>query len=342
MLYIRTDMNGQIATGHVMRCLSIADAAKAKGEDAIFILADEQAVELLKQRGYAYIVLHTQWNDMDSELPKLTAYIKEQKIERILIDSYQVTEAYLKQLSQMVQTYYIDDIDAFCYPVHGIICYANYCAKFHYQERYSEAELYLGTKYVPLRKEFCHCGAKIIKPKAECLLIMSGGSDTYGVLEKILEKLDQTLFQRVDVICGMYYTDYESLKEKYQSYKNIRLHKAVQNLDEYMKKADLAISAGGTTLYELCAIGTPAISYSIADNQLDNVRKFEEDGIIAYAGDARKEDITGKLMNLIEKYREDAKLRAEISRKMQKLVDGKGAGRIADILSYAEKNFCSR
>ena len=270
-------------------------------------------------------------------MPGLTAYIKEQKIERILLDSYQVTETYLKQLSEMVQTYYMDDINAFLYPVHGIICYANYCEKFHYQERYSETELYLGTKYVPLRKEFCHCEAKIIKPKAERLLIMSGGSDTYGALEKILEKLDQTLFQRVDVICGMYYTDYESLKEKYQSYKNIRLHKAVQNLDEYMKKADLAVSAGGTTLYELCAIGTPAISYSIADNQLDNVRKFEEDDIIAYAGDARKEDITGKLMNLIEKYREDAKLRAEISRKMQKLVDGKGAGRIADILTGREK-----
>lgn len=337
MLYIRTDMNGQIATGHVMRCLSIADAAKDAGVDTVFILADEQACDLLLKRGYSYIVLGTEWNHMESELPLIKKIIKEKQIEKILIDSYQVTEIYLKQLSEVVQTYYMDDINAFLYPVHGIICYANYCAKFHYQERYSEAELYLGTKYVPLRKEFCHCEAKSIKSKAESLLIMSGGSDTYGVLEKILEKLDQTLFQRVDVICGMYYTDYESLKEKYQSYKNIRLHKAVQNLDEYMKKADLAVSAGGTTLYELCAIGTPAISYSIADNQLDNVRKFEEDDIIAYAGDARKEDITGKLMNLIEKYREDAKLRAEISRKMQKLVDGKGAGRIADILTGREK-----
>lgn len=337
MLYIRTDMNEQIATGHVMRCLSIADAAKDAGVDTVFILSDGQACDLLLKRGYSYVVLGTEWDDMESELPQIKKIIKEKQIKKILVDSYQVTETYLKQLSQMVQTYYMDDTNAFFYPVNGIICYANYCAKFHYQERYLETELYLGTEYVPLRKEFCHCEAKTIKPKAESLLVMSGGSDTYGVLDKILEKLDQTLFQRVDVICGMYHTDYEGLKEKYQSYKNIRLHKAVQNLDVYMKEADLAVSAGGTTLYELCAVGTPAISYSIADNQLDNVRKFEEDDIIAYAGDARKEDITGTLMSLIEKYRKDMDLRAATSRKMQKLVDGKGAGRIADILTGEEK-----
>ena len=65
MVYIRVDMNEQIATGHMMRCLSIADALRDLGEQVTFILADEQAINLLKQRGYDAIVLHTQWNDMD-------------------------------------------------------------------------------------------------------------------------------------------------------------------------------------------------------------------------------------------------------------------------------------
>ena len=332
MLYIRTDMNEQIATGHVMRCLSIADAAKDKGEDTIFILADGQASELLEQRGYAYIILHTQWDDMDSELPELAEYIKERKIERILIDSYQVTETYLKQLSKIVQTYYIDDINAFFYPVNGIICYANYWKKFCYPENYPDTELYLGPKYVPLRREFYHCRTKLIKPLAENLLLMSGGSDAYGVLDRILESLDKELFQRIDVICGIYHTDYDGLKEKYKCYKNIRLHKAVENLDIYMKEADLAVSAGGTTLYELCAVGTPAISYSIADNQLDNVRKFAEDGVIAYAGDIRQDNVIDSVIRLIRQYQGNRKLRAKVSGRMQKLVDGKGAERIADVL----------
>lgn len=55
MLYIRTDMNEQIATGHIMRCISIADALTVAGEAVTFILADEQAVDLLKQLSLIHI-----------------------------------------------------------------------------------------------------------------------------------------------------------------------------------------------------------------------------------------------------------------------------------------------
>ena len=115
MLYIRTDMNDKIATGHLMRCLSIADVAKQYGEDTVFLLADEQAVEILRSRGHQFIVLHTKWNDMDSELQVIENVISERKIDKILIDSYQVTENYLKRLTDRVTTFYIDDLNAFIY-----------------------------------------------------------------------------------------------------------------------------------------------------------------------------------------------------------------------------------
>ena len=57
-------------------------------------------------------------------------------------------------------------------------------------------------------------------------------------------------------------------------------NKAKTDIEQFMMEADVVISAGGSTLYELCAVGVPTISYSIADNQLNNVRKFHEDGII--------------------------------------------------------------
>lgn len=47
-IYIRTDMNNQIATGHMMRCLAIADALQKNRIEVIFIVADESALELLK------------------------------------------------------------------------------------------------------------------------------------------------------------------------------------------------------------------------------------------------------------------------------------------------------
>ena len=69
-----------------------------------------------------------------------------------------------------------------------------------------------------------------------------------------------------------------------------------------MKKADIAISAGGTTLYELCACGTPTISYSFADNQLDNVEQFQKDELIDYAGDVRKTNIFENVKKRLNQY----------------------------------------
>lgn len=94
----------------------------------------------------------------------------------------------------------------------------------------------------------------------------------------------------------------------------------------------MAVSAGGITLYELCAVGTPAISYSFADNQLRNVEKFDEDGMISYAGDLRKDPVAERVAGYLDYYGQNQKLRQERSLRMQELVDGQGARRIAEIL----------
>lgn len=329
MLYIRADMNDVIATGHIMRCLSIADAAREQGENTIFIVADEQALSLLKKRGYETIVLHTQWDDMESELPYLIEEIQSREIKSILIDSYQVTELYLQTLRTEVYTAYIDDINAFLYPVDAIICYANYWNKFSYMEKYENTKLYLGPQYAPLRKEFSGCGRKKTKERVENLLLLSGGTDPYNVLDRVLDNLDKNRYEQIHVICGMYYPNIGMLTEKYHSCANIHIEQAVTDIDRYMKEADMAVSAGGSTLYELCACGTPTISYSMADNQLDNVNMFQQEGIIDYAGDVRSDEVVQKIIMLLDKYYRDAALRIEKSGKMQQLVDGKGASRIA-------------
>lgn len=329
-------MNDVIATGHVMRCLAIADAAKSMGENTTFLLADEQAVPVLEERGYSYIVLHTTWDEMESELASMAKIIEQNGIERILVDSYQVTERYLRKLNAMVEVIYMDDLNTFVYPVHGIICYANYWEKFGYKERYKNVSLYLGTEYTPLRSVFSHCEKKEIKPQVERLLILSGGTDKYHVLEQILRQIDRKMYQQIDVICGRYDLNYERLMEAYADEKNIHIHQAVTNIEVYMKAADLAISAGGTTLYELCACGTPTISYVVADNQLENVGKFQEDGLIECAGDVRKENVPEKLADYLREYHCNQKLRQKRAMKMQKLIDGQGALRIAGILRKSE------
>lgn len=325
-------MNDVIATGHMMRCLAIADAAAELGTDTMFLLADEQAVEMIRQRGYQTIVLHSRWDDLDAELNTLRKVIAEYKMKTLLIDSYMVTHKYLQLLSEQIKTVYLDDLNAFVYPVHVLICYAVYWEKFCYPQNYRKTRLLLGLSYTPLRKAFRSCGKKEIRAEAQNLLILSGGADRYHILQDLLPKIRREKYRHIVVICGNYFRDYETLQKQYGSCGTISIYKSVPNIEDYMKQADLAVSAGGTTLYELCACGTPTISYSFADNQLENVRQFQQEGVIDYAGDARDMDISGTVNLLLEKYFGDPCLRRMRSEKMQALLDGLGAERIARTL----------
>lgn len=328
MLYIRTDMNSVIGTGHMMRCLSIADAARDIGEETVFIVADGQAASLLQGRRYRYIVLDTEWNHMEEELPELERVIGGHQVKKLLIDSYMVTERYLRRVSQLTHSVYIDDLDAFLYPVNTLVCYANYADKFHYDQKYSHTRLLLGTQYVPLRREFARCGPKKIKKRAANLLLISGGTDNYHIIRNLLNGIDCGAFERVEAICGRYSQDYEALAEKYASSDQIILRRAVDNIKDYYGAADIAVSAAGTTLYELCAAGVPAVSYTLADNQFDNARRFQEDGLIDYAGDVRRDDYVARVSCLLSRLADDDEARTRRSEAMQALVDGRGAMRI--------------
>lgn len=328
MLYIRTDINEIIATGHVMRCLSIADAAKEMGEDVTFILADEQGKNYIEGRGYQTIILYSQWNDMESELSHLKKIIEKEQISSLLVDSYQVTESYLKTLSSYVKVIYIDDWGQDVYTVDALICYMSHWETLEHKTRYPNTRLLLGLEYVPIRTAFQNVERKASKDKIESVLLLSGGSDPYNVLSKLLRTLRTIPFKEIVVICGRYNTNADALMEEYIDDANVCILKSVNNIEDYMKKADLAISAGGTTLYELCACGTPTISYAFADNQIENVKGFAENDIIEYAGDVRDEDVFGNLEKIVKRYCENIEMRKLHSQKMQAMVDGKGARRI--------------
>lgn len=332
MLYIRVDMNQEIGTGNLMRCLSISEAARTVGVETTFLLADDEAEALLSEKRCRFIVLHTDWRDMEGELDALLPILAAEGAKRLLIDSYQVTEAYLRRLREKVETVYLDDLNRFVYPVDALICYAVYWKKFRYEERYpNTTRLYLGTRYAPLRQEFSGLGEKAIRERIVRVLVLSGGTDAYGAAEQITEALESVDRLEADIVCGEYSGSYERLVERYRGQSRIRIHRTSNHMANLMKDADLAISAGGTTLYELCACGVPTISYILADNQTENVAQFQRDGVMDCAGDIRKEPIGKNLVRLVEKYGAQA-FRAERSDLARSIVDGVGAARIVDNL----------
>lgn len=326
MVHIRVDANNIIATGHLFRCISIAEALRELGEDVTFVMADNSGVSLLEGR-FPYIILDTDWHDMNSELAILRDILEQENAKKLIIDSYQVTEKYLSELKKYVKTIYIDDVNAFYYDVDELICYANYYRNNKYEERYSKTKLLLGCNYVPLRKEFRNVPDKVIKPDVEELLIMSGGTDSYNFIGNILENIDSSQYIRVNAICGRYNVNYDVLYKKYKG-TNVNIVRSTDNIIDYMLSADIAISASGVTLYELCACGTPTLSYVMADNQIDNAIQFDKDGIISYMGDIRKGNVINNIIKNLKTY--DMKNRQIQSLRMKKYVDKKGALNIAE------------
>lgn len=326
MVHIRVDANNIIATGHLFRCISIAEALRELGEDVTFVMADNSGVSLLEGR-FPYIILDTDWHDMNSELAILRDILEQENAKKLIIDSYQVTEKYLSELKKYVKTIYIDDVNAFYYDVDELICYANYYRNNKYEERYSKTRLLLGCNYVPLRKEFRNVPDKVIKSDIDELLIMSGGTDSYNFIGNILENIDSSQYKRVNAICGRYNANYDVLYKKYKG-TNVNIVRSTDNIIDYMLNADIAISASGVTLYELCACGTPTLSYVMADNQIDNAIQFDKDGIISYMGDIRKGNVINNIINNLKTY--DMKNRQIQSLRMKKYVDKNGALNIAE------------
>jgi len=338
MFFIRADANEIIGTGHIMRCLSIAEEFRRRGEPVTFIVADNRSEEIITSKGYQTICLDSTWNDLDKELRSLIGVIEAFDIKVLLIDSYYVTEMYLRTVKRYAQIIYIDDLDAFIYPVDLLVNYNIYAEDLKYAVRYQktglDTQFALGCDYAPLRAEFSHVN-RIVKDEVANILVTSGGTDSYNVVGNILDILfRQPWFQKMDyyIVLGRFHPHIKYLEEKWSLYGNVHLLTNVSNMSEYMKSCDIAITAGGVTTYELCACGIPSVMYTLADNQLQIARTVSEKQLIPWVGDVREniEDCMNNMILCIGDLLAGNEKRGRTSRRMQEIVDGKGCERLVD------------
>lgn len=340
MQYIRADANSEIATGHIMRCMAIASQMKKMGEQVTFIIADEFPLKMLEDKGFYAIVLGTDWRNKNLEIPILENLIEEKDIKLLLVDSYQVTPEYFKALKKKTKVAYLDDINAFFYDVNIIINYNDYYNEFNYEKEYlgHDVKLWLGCQYTPLRKEFSNVPYKTVKESVTNVMVTTGGADTYKISECVIKTLANIYPEiKFHIVVGRFFENREELNDLKKIYKNIILYENV-NMAELMKKCDVAISAGGTTLYELCACAVPSLCFMVADNQSKCVEIMANEKVMLYLGDIRDgiEIFEKSLLKQFE-IMQDYELRRKLSYDMKRLVDGQGAKRIAEKLINENK-----
>lgn len=348
MILFRADGNEHIGLGHVMRCLSLADALKKYVNEIAFVLSDSFCENLISQRGFDSIVLQTRYSKLDDELYKIVPLIKSINPSVIIVDSYFVTENYLKSLKECLPTLYFDDLLKFPYPVDLLINYNIFSDLDDYKNLYKNSiyhpKFVLGTKYVPLRTEFSGISIKEQPTLASKVLIMTGGADplhvSLNLLEYILNHFEVMNNYHFTFVVGAANTDCDRLLDMSKQTLKIQVFQNVYNMSQVMIQNDIAISAAGSTLYELCACGIPTITYSFADNQIPASESFAEKQVMISLGDIRKQknyisNIVSEIISLCG----NAEQRVNMSNAEQRITDGQGAQRLAKvIIRYLQQN----
>lgn len=335
MIWIRADGGRQIGMGHIMRCMAIADELWERGKDACFILADESPVSLLESRGHQYIVLHTDYSRMEEELEELLAVMSRERPGPLLVDSYFVTERYISRLREYVPVVYLDDMCRLQFPVDMLINYNIFASRDLYASEVGGegCKMLLGPSYAPLRSEFAGWYYEV-REQIRSVLLTTGGSDPFNLAGQLLEKLLQApACSQFDyyVVSGMYNEHLPELRELEEKHGNVHVRVNEPNMAELMQRCDAAITAGGSTLYELSVIGVPTICFSFVENQERIVQGYGERGLVCFSGNylTQGAEMLDGVAKALGELAADRDMRIRYSTGMRKLVDGLGAGRIA-------------
>lgn len=342
---IRTDGNDKIATGHIQRCLTIARAISELHDSiisqtrVIFIVSDEKSEQILKERfeitdEFPIHILQIDHTGLSEDVEGLFDCISQYNASCLLIDSYFVNEDFFEKLHNHtknagIMLAYIDDQQILNkYDIDVMINYSTVIMPASYM---SVPVRLCGKQYTPLRKQFAEC-TYAVRDEVTDIFISSGGTDPYGISLILCEKLRG---YNLHILTSSLNRDILKLRDLASSNEKITVYEGIGNVASVMQKCDLGICAGGTTLGEICAIGLPAVSYIIADNQRSGVMEFVKDDIIPCAGDCTK-DPDGTINSIIS-FIDDLKSkdrtdRDMISQKMRRYIDGTGAQKIAEVL----------
>lgn len=319
----RAEAGPEIGLGHVMRCLALAGALKAMGAGVGFLGRGYAPAlqDKLRERGCASMTLSPDEAEPEATCRRARTFAA----NVVVVDLYGIAETYLRSLRDTgIVLVSLDDRNLMPFPSHLVVNPNRFALDMLYHSSTGDTQFLLGPTYFLLREEFLKaCGAlREIAPCARNLLISMGGSDPGGLAEKVVRAV-APLGLEIVVIRGSASGDAFAA-----AWPNIRVIADPPNMAEWMLWADLAVTSGGGTIYELAATGTPGIILAQVADQERNAAAMETEGALASLGMGAgvSEDT---IVSAVQALAGDAARRQAMSRRGRELVDGKGAQRVA-------------
>jgi UDP-2,4-diacetamido-2,4,6-trideoxy-beta-L-altropyranose hydrolase len=333
-ILFRVDADARIGSGHAMRCLALAQANHRDGGKSFFLSSSFSKGMTDRFRGEACMLLPalgcSPYGEEDAR--ETARQAKEIGAGWIVVDGYNFDARYQECLKEEgTRVLFVDDYGHCDHYAADLVLNQNISAREGlYANRDGSTRLLLGTRFVLLRQEFLS-GAyreRTIVPEARNVLVTLGGGDPDNVTGKVLKALDSLTGIRVTVVIGgsnPHHAEIETLAHAMNAV--VRMN--ATNMPRLMADADMAITAAGTTGYELAFMGLPSLSIVIADNQRKIAEEMERQGVSRSLG--WHADLTeGRIAQAVEALRRDKGSRATMSDNGHALVDGKGAKRILD------------
>jgi len=295
-IVFRVDSSFVIGTGHVMRCLVLAMKLKEKGAHIQFICQNYKGSLINKIRSHGFNVFELKSKIKQKQDAEACASIlQKDKVDWIIVDSYDLDHIWHKYIRPYCKSIMvIDDLANREYDC-DILLDQNYC--YNFKDRYDDllpkkCIKFLGPKSLILRDEFVKI-QKINKEgrkNIERVILFFGGSDnsheTIKVV-KILPSVDN-LNLNFDIILGVNNPDIEIITNLCKNIDRVNIHIQINNMAEIMSKADLAIIAGGSTIWEACCLGVPVCTVVTAENQKYIVSYLDSMDLVKNIGTSEK------------------------------------------------------
>lgn len=336
-ILFRVDGNPSVGLGHVMRCLSIADAAKSRNIESLFVSADDSVASLVKKRGFCHLVLGTDYRNLIGEVNLLNMALESTKVDLIVVDSYYATNTYFDKLRLVAPVAYLDDFGRERFSADVIINYNVSASAETYELLYgmpsSATHLILGSRFAPLRKQFIGSRALMLNKSVENIMVLVGGSDKERMALRLAKGIGTSDFADSEMtfhfVLGSMDPDLDTMLDFESRYEWLVVKIDVDNMAGFMQSMDLAVSASGTTLYELCACGVPTINYCLSDDQIAPAQAFSQLGAMLFCGDYRspQKPVDG-ILKAISMLCENDEMRCSFATAASRCVDGNGAQRI--------------
>jgi len=316
-------------------------ALEELGMVSVFLTNREPRVrDRVRRCGFESYTLDTPVSWDENDLKDAVTLASRQQCRVVVVDSDHEGAHYLQELRRAgLFVCAIEDFAPHPFPCQLVVNGDAHARQVSYQSTSGDTRWLLGPEYSLLRPEFWHVAPRMVRGEVRNILVMLGGADPYNLMPSILEAVDRLPGSfTLTAVIGPFFEHRAEVESAVQRAGHpARVIHSPDAVRDLMVEADLAVSAGGQTLYELARVGCPAVSIQISANQEGQSQVFHDAGFIRAVGRVDDPGIVDTIGEAVRDLLHDAGARASMGTAGQRMIDGQGALRVArSILSEAQ------